>query len=461
MTEQERIKSQESKGIHTFTDAQDFLFTRLQDTPKMLFRRGEGIERTKMWLETLGNPQEKFPAIHLAGTSGKGSTSYMISSLLVAAGRQVGTHVSPHVYDIRERLMINLDYVDEQEFTDSVRDMVPKIAAMESAPCGRPSYFEVTNALAMQAFRDHQVDYGVIETGLGGRFDSTNTIQRSDKLAVITRLGLDHTEILGDTIEQIAWQKGGIIPRGGTAIALKPHEGSAEAILKGIAQERETELIIVDPSQYVSHVTPTLRGLEFTYSSPSFHAENLSLATLGEYQLENAAVAIEAAAFAARRDGWELTEEAVRHAFEHIVIPGRAEVREYQGHPVIFDSAHNPQKLQAFFDLVEDLGLHEKPQIIFAAKKGWQASLQTVANAAENVYATEYFNDQPPHLKKFSVRSEDFLEEAKQQGIDNLLGNFDHPFKALQAAIGKARPGQPIIVVGSMYMLGELHDSMN
>jgi dihydrofolate synthase / folylpolyglutamate synthase len=207
MASNETINQDETLKIETFEDAKQFLFERLVDGEKKLFGREQGIKRTEAWLTELGNPEERYPSIHIAGTSGKGSTSYMVSSLLLAAGASTGTITSPHVYDVRERMLLNRNYLSEEDFTQRTRSIVESIARMEKSAFGRPTYFEVLVGMAHQCFAEHKIDYGVIETGIGGRFDSTNTIQREDKLAVITRLGLDHTEILGETLEKIAWQK--------------------------------------------------------------------------------------------------------------------------------------------------------------------------------------------------------------------------------------------------------------
>jgi dihydrofolate synthase / folylpolyglutamate synthase len=455
------IRSNEARSILSFSDAQDFLFRRLQDTEKILFKDGEGLARSRYWLEQLNNPQEAFTAIHLAGTSGKGSTSYFLSAILSESGRVVGTHVSPHVYDIRERLLLDGQYISEEEFTLRVRELIPKIAEMESTPTGRPTYFEVTNALAMQVFKDNKVDYAVIETGIGGRYDSTNTIRRADKLAVITRLGLDHTELLGDTVEKIAWQKGGIIPENGVAFALLPHEPSAARVLQKIADERHTELYFIDPTQYVSLIESTIHGTRFHYHSPTLETD-IFLSALGAYQIENATVAIEVAEYTARRDGWTLDADVVQKALAQVRVPGRAEVREYHGHLLILDSAHNPQKLAAFFALVETLKLQKKPKIIFAAKNGkdWAASLPIVAKAADTVYFTEFFQDQPPHLKKYAVTSGEFQHEVDTQQIAHAKTGYDRPIEALEAALKESEPEQPIIVVGSMYMLGEFNGQL-
>jgi dihydrofolate synthase / folylpolyglutamate synthase len=445
-------------SIDSLNSAQDFLSRQLQDSSKKLFSEGEGLERAKTWFKGLGDPQDAFKAIHVAGTSGKGSTSYLISALLHAAGHVVGTHVSPHVYDIRERMLLNNNCISSDEFTARVRSIVPSIAAMEQQSVGGPTYYEVTMALAMQLFQDKQVDYGVVETGMGGRYDASNTISRTDKVAVITRLGFDHTEILGNTIEEIAWQKGGIIPEHGVVFALLPHEEGAVNVLQTIAEERQAELRFVDPSQYVTNIRHTDRGIHFRYESPHY-AGDLFIALLGDYQLENAALAMEVVAYVAQRDGWELTIDHIEQALTNLRIPARAERRQYRGHPLILDSAHNPQKLEAFFSLIDSLALDQKPRVIFAAKKSkdWQASLPLLSNAAETLYFTEFFHDQPGLLREYAVTSNEFIAQLRDQAILNGTVGYIRPIDSLHAALSESTDGQAIIVVGSMYMLGELN----
>ena len=200
-----------------------------------------------------------------------------------------------------------MELPSEAEFTKATADLIPYVRSMRYTPDGRPTYFEVTNALALRLFEAHRVDYGVIETGLGGRYDSTNTVRRLDKLAVITRLGLDHTEILGNTLEEIAWQKAGIIPYGGTVIALRPEQDSVRAVLEEVAYGRQSQFIWSEPLKHVSLQSRTETGVEFSY-----RGEPMETRTPGDYQIENAAVALDTVRFLTTRDGWDFSFDMAR-----------------------------------------------------------------------------------------------------------------------------------------------------
>ena len=441
-------------NIQTFSDAKRFLFDDLPSLGGAVFRGAAGLERARAWFALLNDPQESFPIIHVAGTSGKGSTSYFIANLLKAHGKTNGLHVSPHVFDVRERAQINMELPSEAEFTKATADLIPYVRSMQYMPDGRPTYFEVTNALALRLFETHRVDYGVIETGLGGRYDSTNTVRRSDKLAVITRLGLDHTEILGDTLEEIAWQKAGIIPYGGTVVALRPEQDSVRAVLEEVAHGRQSQIIWSEPLKYASLQSRTETGVEFSYNG-----EPLATHTPGDYQMENAAVALDAVRFLAARDGWDFSFDVARQALAETELPGRANVWHVDGRDVMVDGAHNPQKIAAFLGELAYRPEWRRPSVIFAAKRGkdWMGSLEAISRLAGKVYITQFFRGTAsPHLQNYSVKPEEFAAVIDACGMRNAK-QFGAPIDAFNAAL---QYNHPIVVVGSMYMLGELHEQL-
>lgn len=454
----EIITEQERRNIVDFASAKDFLFSRLIGSEKKLHEQELGIYNTKAWLDELGNPQEKFPSIHIAGTSGKGSTSYMLSSILLTLGQEVGTITSPHVYDVRERLLVNQQYIPEEEFTHRTQELIKPIARLEQKAFGRPTYFEVMIGVAHKCFAEHNVDYAVVETGIGGRFDSTNTIKRNDKLAVITRLGIDHTELLGNTPEEIAWQKSGIIPLNGHVIALLPKEIEAQKVIEQVAMARNSTLEFVNPATAVKSIRQTTDGIAFNYHSKNLSINDIVVPTLGAYQAENACLAIKLAEYLSQRDGINIDEHKIKQGLKNVSIPARSEITDFHGTPVIIDSAHNPQKLDAFLGLIESLQLPKKPLIIFATKesKDWQAILPKLINTADKVFVTDFFSNQPGHLQKYSANPNKI-----KQAIEALGGtaqSFDNPLQALTSALDGVATGQSVIITGSMYILGELHD---
>jgi len=179
-------------------------------TSESLSRRHPGrLDRMRAFLELLGNPQRRFRSIHVGGTAGKGSTATMIAAILHASGRKVGLHVKPHLRSVTERARIDGAPVDEQTFADLLSDMLPAVDEMEAGEWGKPSYFELIVALAFVLFARERVDVAVVEVGIGGTLDGTNVIE--PLASVITNVGMDHMDVLGDTIDQIAADKAGII----------------------------------------------------------------------------------------------------------------------------------------------------------------------------------------------------------------------------------------------------------
>ena len=446
--------------IVDFQSAIHFLYHNLTDTRSRLFNANIGLQRTHTLLKELGNPQENYPSIHIAGTSGKGSTAYMTSTLLTIHNKNTGTVTSPHVYDIRERLMLNNAFISENEFTQLVTDLFNPIIKLQQSDFGRPTYFEVMIGLAHRCFANHNIDYGVIETGIGGKFDSTNTINREDKLAVITRLGFDHTEILGDSISKIAEQKAGIIPINGHAIALLPDDKSAQVAIESEASKKNATLQFIDPKKSILNLQQTINGIKFDYLSDNITINNIFIPILGKYQAENACLAIATLEFLSKRDNFRLDYQKIRKGFMNAKIPARAEIMRINNTPVIIDSAHNPQKLEALFGLITSLKLPIKPLVVFSVKstKDWQSSTSIVSKHSAKVFATRFFDNQPNHLQKLSTNPEDIAQQIIASGGDVTICN--NPISALDMAFKESRPNQTILITGSMYMLSELHDHL-
>ncbi|HLL61269.1 MAG TPA: Mur ligase family protein [Candidatus Nitrosocosmicus sp.] len=209
-----------------------------------------GIKRTKYLLNLIDNPQNKIKVIHIAGTSGKGSTAYYTSHILQCLGFKTGLHVSPHLVDVRERFQINNQLINERDFCNYLQEIIPMIEKVSEADLGRITFFEVTVALVYYIFWKEHVDYAVVETGLGGLYDATNVVDSENKLAVITKIGFDHTEILGDTLYKIAAQKAGIIQKRNTVITIWQDEEAMKVIEEEV-QKKNGKLYIV--SQTGSH----------------------------------------------------------------------------------------------------------------------------------------------------------------------------------------------------------------
>lgn len=440
----------------SYAEAMKFI-TATPAAKKDLFRAGDGFERAQHFFALLGNPQDEIRNVHIAGTSGKGTVAYMIESLLRSAGKMTGLTTSPHVYDIRERCIINGKLISREDFAKAVKDLIDPSMKMRDSAYGQPTYFEMTSAIAAKTFADRKVEYGVIETGLGGLYDSTNTITRSDKLAVITKLGLDHTEILGDTIEKIAEQKAGILPVNGEAVIWKSAP-EALAAVQATATVRGTKLIIVDES-FFTIVDGNPSGMTITYHDSTRRIDAIKLPAGGVYQAENAVVAIRSVLLLAERDEFAVSDQMVRDAMGGVAIPGRVERMHLYDRNVIFDGAHNPQKMEAFLEVAR--ALPQKPIFVVGLKKTKEADaiLRLIAPHADKIIVTQFFTDQESGLVNAPYQASE-LSEILHPVSDLPVSEFTDSLEAVIEACRIARPEQAVVVTGSFYLLGEIHNKL-
>ncbi|WP_018586084.1 bifunctional folylpolyglutamate synthase/dihydrofolate synthase [Salinispora arenicola] len=302
------------------------------------------LDRIETLLDLLGSPQRAYPSIHLTGTNGKTSTARMIDSLLRAFGLHTGRYTSPHLETVRERISLAGEPVDEQRFVDTYREVVPLARLVDERSAEPLTYFDLTTALAFATFADAPVDVAVVEVGLGGAEDSTNVLQAG--VAVLTPIGLDHTEWLGDRVEDIALHKAGIIHKGATVISAEQQEEAARPILERCAEVGATiaregaEFGVLSRAVAVGGQVLTLQGLGGRY-------EEIFVPLHGAHQAQNAAVALAAVeAFLGAGTRRQLDVETVREGFATVTSPGRLE-RVRAAPTVLLDGAHNPQGMAA------------------------------------------------------------------------------------------------------------------
>ncbi|MEV4757998.1 folylpolyglutamate synthase/dihydrofolate synthase family protein [Micromonospora sp. NPDC049559] len=302
------------------------------------------LDRIQQLLDLLGSPQRAYPSIHLTGTNGKTSTARMIDSLLRAFGLHTGRYTSPHLETVRERISLDGEPVSEERFVATYREVAPLAELVDQRSDEPLTYFDMTTALAFAAFADAPVDVAVVEVGLGGAEDSTNVLGAG--VAVITPIGLDHTEFLGDTIEDIALAKAGIIHQGATVISAAQEEEAARPILERCAEVGATiaregsEFGVLRRAVAVGGQVLTLQGLGGIY-------DEVFVPLHGAHQAQNAAVALAAVeAFLGAGANRQLDVEAVREGFASASSPGRLE-RVRTAPTILLDGAHNPHGMAA------------------------------------------------------------------------------------------------------------------
>ena len=451
------MEKYDKEKLFTFEQAKNYLFYKLSYSEKHIYGKEKGIERTKEFMNLLGNPQEAIPTIHIAGTSGKGSVAYTLSNIIQSTGHSVGLVVSPHVYDIRERMQVNNAYISKEEFVDQLNELIPFINKMDKSACGRPTYYEINLALAFSIFQKKELDFVVLETGIGGLYDSTNIIERQDKISVITSLGIDHTEILGNTIEEIAAQKAGIINSNSNAVALEP-EPAAKLVIQSVAAENNATLNFVKTSS-CQYEGANSEGIGFSLLENN-NKTHYNLPLFGKYQAENAALAINVLRLLSKRYDFSFSSKELQNGLNNIRIPARTELRTINNRQVIIDSAHNPQKISAFFSMLKEANLPENSVVIFASKKGKNSKeeLQEIKKYCNNIVITGFFKDEPAQF----IRSESpaiLASQALELGF-KVLAVSDYPIQAFNSAVSLSRENQPIIITGSMYMIGELNSNL-
>jgi dihydrofolate synthase/folylpolyglutamate synthase len=413
---------------------------------------GAGLTRPRALFGALGDPQDRFRAVHVAGTAGKGSVSTFVASLLRAHGFRVGTHLSPHVYCLLERFQVDGRPASAELVDATLTRIRPAVEAVEQAGHGRPSFFEVTNAIAFSLFAD-RVDYGVIETGLGGLLDSTNTISRADKLAVVTPIGLDHQDLLGVTLPEIATQKAGVLPFGGRAVVARQGSPEVEDVLSAEAVRRSCALRWVDlgPPAVQTWTRPGGTELRLRGQPP------LSLGLTGRHQAGNAHLALRAVEALAARDGWALDADAVWLGLRSATLPGRFEPRVIAGRTAVLDGAHNPMKLAALVATLQEVhpGARFPWVLAFKQDKDLDAALHVVAPAASVVVATEFCSTGGDHPAGASVPAELIAAAAADRGIATAVDG--NPVLAVRRAAEEADEAVPVVVSGSFHLLAAVH----
>ena len=288
-----------------------------------------GLERIEALTERLGNPQDRLKFIHIAGTNGKGSCAAMLASVLRSAGYRTGLYTSPYLFRFNERMQINGEQIPDEALAEIVTRIKPLAEAMED----HPTEFELMTAAALLWFAEEKCDIVVWETGLGGRFDATNIIE-APEVSVIMNIGLDHTAVLGDSLEKIAWEKAGIVKPGCPCVSYELPE-SVRAVIECECREKGAELTSANFAA-IEPVFDSLEGQAFIYKGLSY-----ALPLIGEHQLKNASVVIEAVE-KLREGGWEIDDDALEHGLYAVSWPARFELVSDEPCFVV-DGGHNPQ----------------------------------------------------------------------------------------------------------------------
>lgn len=382
------------------------------------FRLPASLERIKKVCKRLGDPQNSFKSIHIAGTNGKGSTAAMISNVLIKSGLVTGTFISPFIVKFNERIQINGRYISDDDlvfYAEKVRETGVRL-----------NEFEFITALCFLYFKDKKINVAVMETGLGGRLDATNVLENVS-VSVITKIGLDHTAILGETIEKIAAEKCGIIKKSAPVVTVCDQDGKALSVIKSYAGDLTVPEI---PAVKKADLT----GCEFDYRGVSY-----TLSLLGKHQAYNAATAIEAV----RKFSPDIPLETIRSALSETVFPARLEIVS-RSPLVIVDGAHNPDAAEVLARFIRDLGGEVTFVCAMMRDKNVSDFIKTVADKNSVFIATGI--DIPRCMDAIE------LERIAR-------GSFKKTYveKEVETALKRAEEtNNPVFVVGSLYLASKV-----
>jgi dihydrofolate synthase / folylpolyglutamate synthase len=413
------------------------------------------LDRISALATLLGDPQRAYPVIHVTGTNGKTSTARMIETLLRTRGLRTGLFTSPHLGNVRERIVVDGEPLPVEAFLASYDDVAPYVALVDEREPLRLSFFEVLTAMAFAAFADAPVDVAVIEVGLGGTWDATNIADGA--VAVETPIAIDHTRYLGSTIEEIAGEKAGIIKPGAVAILGQQPLAAAEVLLRRVAEVEATvareglEFGVVTRELAVGGQVLTVRGLAGEY-------HDLVLPLFGEYQASNAACALAAVeAFASGGPGGEpLGEDLVRAAFAAMTSPGRLEVVR-RSPVVIADSAHNPAGMAASVAAVTEAFSFQTLIVVLAisSDKDVPAVLDELEPAVEGLVATRNSSDRSMDPGKLADLAAEVFGPDRVRVADRFDDAIDIAVGLADEAAGDGLGGAGVLVTGSVVTAGD------
>lgn len=412
----------------TYSEAVDYIHSLLA------FGIKPGLSRISALLEMLGNPQNDLRFVHIAGTNGKGSTSTMLSEILKDAGYKTGLFTSPYVFSFCERIQINNQNIP-QEHLAAVTERVKAAIDVLNTQNIVPTEFEAITAAALLYFKEQKCDYAVLEVGLGGRYDSTNVIP-APEVCVITSISLDHTKILGNTVEQIAAEKAGILKENSVCVTTSAQDPQALAVIQKTAAETHCNLTIA-PLEKAEILSETLQATVFFYGG-----ETYTVPLVGRHQVENAVGVIEAAKCLP-----QITPQNIKNGIQNTVMHGRMEYRQGTP-PMLLDGGHNPECAAALKAVLQTYAPENITAIVgMMADKDCETYLHTVLPLCKTAVFTK--PDNPRAASPASL----------QKTVENLpIQTFtaENPRDALHLAREQTATDGLLLVCGSFYLLSDL-----
>jgi dihydrofolate synthase/folylpolyglutamate synthase len=432
------VGTQAAADVSAVSDAIRYLFSLEHLGIKL------GLEQIRALVDHLGHPDLAYRAVTVAGTNGKGSVTAMIERGLRAAGYRTGRYTSPHLVHLEERVAINGRPISTHEFAD-VAAHVEAAAAHLPAP---PSFFEATTAAALEAFRRAEVDIAVLEVGLGGRLDATNVVCPMG--VAITSIDFDHEQYLGDTLEAIAREKAGILKPGVTAVVAS-NPPAVREVIRSAADEVGADYVFAPDGCEVSAVM-TGGATTLSLRTPRHFYDRIPLALRGRHQVDNAVAAVRTLEELSARAGLDVPFEAIRLALRDVEWPARMELRQWDGHDVLIDGAHNPAGARALAVYLGEAYGRALP-IVFGAMRDKKVDrvIEALAGTASCFLCTAAATPR-------AMSPSELAELVRQSAPGVAVREVQAPMTALREA---ATLGSPVVVAGSLYLAGEIRAGMS
>lgn len=422
--------------MKTYQDALNFIHSRKTHGAKPTLARIAAL------MDRLGNPQDTLPCIHIAGTNGKGSTATMIATVTKEAGYKTGLFTSPFIYDFRERFAIDGTLISENQLLALCKRVAAACSELEAEGLEAPNEFEVVTAIGFLFFKEENCDLVVLETGMGGRYDATNIIKKP-MACVICSISMDHTAILGESIEKIAYEKGGIIKEECPAILYHQNPKDAMAVLQKCCKDAKAPALIADSN--------ALEVLDSKSNSFIYKGNPYQLSLNGAHQISNALTAIETLNHLKAQGQISFNENHLKDGLQKAYIPARME--RLSDHPPIYlDGGHNLEGIDALLRAMDTLKLYD-PVIIFGMMKDkpYQYAIQRLALRS---YA--FIGIEPPIPRAMPAHEIRDVAEPYCERVFHCK-TFD---EAASLAKEQSEQKRPIIACGSLYAAGDISLSL-
>ncbi len=404
-----------------------------------------GLHNITRLTELLGNPQDSYKIIHVAGTNGKGSTSNMIHDVLMSSGYKTGLFISPFLEEFTERIQTNKNHINRDCLAKITSLVKEKIDIMLKEGYNHPTEFEVVTAIGFKYFQEQNIDFLVLEVGLGGRFDATNVVKNT-LVSVITSISYDHMEYLGDTLEKIAFEKAGIIKQN-SQVVIYPQEENIVNVIEKVAEERNANIYLTSMKN-IEKTSGNLTGQWFNYlKTDVFNLKEVKINFLGEHQLYNALTALRTLEII-KNNGYNITEESIKQGLEGCRFPGRFEILK-ENPVIVIDGAHNINGIEYFSKAVMENFKSNKIILFFGMLKDKNPEdvLPFILPLCKTIYTLTPNNPR-------AMKAEDLANLIKSHTTIKTaaLNNYEEIIPILQ----NIKYDEYTAFVGSLYMIGDV-----